>query len=91
MLAEGLHSAADSGNEVMLLIGRRQAKKPADDIHPFGHGKELYFWTLVVALSVFAVGGVASVWEGIVHVMRGEAMREAGWNYATLGIAAALV
>ena len=56
MLAEGFHSAADSGNQVMLLIGHRRAERPPDDNHPFGYGKELYFWAFVVSVSIFFVG-----------------------------------
>ena len=56
MLAEGFHSTADSGNQMMLLVGNSRAKKPPDDNHHFGYGKELYFWAFVVSVSIFFVG-----------------------------------
>ncbi|MGN6370571.1 MAG: cation diffusion facilitator family transporter [Phycisphaerae bacterium] len=88
ILAEGLHSVADSGNEGLLLLGRRMARNPADRLHPFGHGMELYFWSMVVALSIFVLGGMASLLEGIYHVWRPEELGSATWSYVTLGIAA---
>jgi cation diffusion facilitator family transporter len=68
MLAEAIHSIVDCGNEVLLLVGMRLSKKPADGRHPFGHGKEMYFWALMVAISIFAIGGGMSLWEGFEHL-----------------------
>ena len=68
MLTEGVHSVVDCTNQLLLLWGRRQAKKPADALHPFGYGRELYFWSFVVAVLVFALGAGVSVYEGIIHI-----------------------
>jgi cation diffusion facilitator family transporter len=86
MLSEAIHSLVDTGNGALLLLGLRQSRKPADDTHPFGHGKELYFWPLIVAILVFSLGGGMSVYEGVTHVMhphRGDPT----WSYVVLGIA----
>jgi cation diffusion facilitator family transporter len=69
MLAESVHSVADSGNQGLLLLGSRRAKKAADDEHPFGYGRERYFWAFVVALVLFVLGGVFSLYEGV-HKLR---------------------
>ena len=68
MLTEGVHSLVDSVNQLLLLYGQRRAKKPADARHPAGYGRELYFWSFVVAILVFALGAGVSVYEGVVHV-----------------------
>ncbi|SDY59620.1 cation diffusion facilitator family transporter [Herbiconiux ginsengi] len=65
MLAEGVHSLADSGNQLLLLLGGRQAKKKADKEHPFGYGRERYVYAFVVSIILFSVGGVFSIYEGI--------------------------
>ena len=87
MLSEGIHSVVDTGNELLLLLGIRQSKKPADDSHPFGYGQELYFWTLIVALFIFAIGGGMSIYEGITHVRHPEPLTDPRWNYGVLGLA----
>lgn len=69
MLAEALHSFSDCGNQILLLVGVRQAKKPADQAHPFGYGRAVYFWSFMVALMLFLGGGVFSIYEGI-HKIR---------------------
>src|ERR1044071_1971110 len=89
MLSEAIHSLVDTGNGALLLVGLRKSQKPYDDNHPFGHGKELYFWPLIVAILVFSLGGGMSVYEGITHMIhphRGEPT----WRYVVLGIAFAL-
>ena len=78
MLAEGLHSVADSGNEGLLLWGRREAKERATALHPLGPGRATYFWSFIVALLLFSMGGVASVYEGIRKLSAGEQV-ESPW------------
>lgn len=68
MLTEGVHSVVDSTNQLLLMWGRRAAKKPPDALHPFGYGRELYFWSFVVAVLVFALGAGVSIYEGIIHI-----------------------
>jgi cation diffusion facilitator family transporter len=87
MIAEGIHSVVDTGNGLLLLLGRKMAAKPPDSEHPFGYGKELYFWTLIVALLIFAVGGAMSVFEGVVQIRNPRLLREPGWNYVILVVA----
>lgn len=87
MLSEGIHSVVDTGNELLLLLGIRQSKKPADDSHPFGYGQELYFWTLIVALFIFAIGGGMSIYEGIEHIKHPEPLSDPRWNYIVLAVA----
>jgi cation diffusion facilitator family transporter len=88
MLSEGIHSLVDSGNSVLLLIGVRRSRQPASPTHPFGHGKELYFWSLIVAVLIFGVGGGFSVYEGIQHVRNPNPLEDAHWNYIVLAAAA---
>ena len=67
MLSEGIHSLVDTGNQVLLLFGLKRAEKPPSDKFPFGHGKEVYFWSFVVAILIFAIGAGVSIYEGIEH------------------------
>ena len=87
MLSEGIHSTVDTGNELLLLLGIRLSKQPPDDSHPFGYGQELYFWTLIVALFIFAIGGGMSIYEGINHLQHPEPLTDPFWNYVVLGLA----
>ncbi|MGI4833060.1 MAG: cation diffusion facilitator family transporter [Janthinobacterium lividum] len=86
MLSEGIHSLVDTGNGGLLLYGIRQSQRPADAQHPFGHGKELYFWSLIVAMLIFAIGGGMSFYEGIKHLSEPEPLTEPLWNYVVLGV-----
>jgi cation diffusion facilitator family transporter len=72
MLTEGVHSVVDSTNQVLLMWGRHAARRPPDAIHPFGYGRELYFWSFVVAVLVFALGAGVSIYEGVIHIAHPE-------------------
>ena len=84
MLSEGVHSLVDTTNEVLLLHGMKQAGKPRDASHPFGYGRELYFWAFVVALLVLALGAGVSIYEGVLHLLHPQPMERALVNYAVL-------
>ena len=86
MLSEGIHSLVDSGNGLLILYGVKQAEKPADARHPFGRSKELYFWSLIVAVLVFSVGGGMSFYEGIEHLRHPAPITDPTWNYWVLGL-----
>jgi cation diffusion facilitator family transporter len=88
MLSEGFHSAVDTGNGILLLVGTHLSERPATPEHPFGHGKELFFWSLIVAVLIFGVGGGLSIFEGVQHIVEPAPVRDAHWNYAVLGAAA---
>ena len=87
MLSEGIHSAVDTGNQLLLLLGLKKAKKPADQHYPFGHGKEIYFWSFVVAIMIFAVGAGISIYEGIHSLMDPHPVENPYVNYIVLGLA----
>jgi len=87
MLSEAIHSVVDTGNGWLMLLGVRKSRKPPDSDHPFGHGHELYFWTLIVGVLIFAVGGGMSVYEGIMHILHPTSPERPAWSYAVLGIA----
>jgi len=87
MLSEAVHSLVDTGNEVLLLHGLRRAARPPDQSHPFGHGREIYFWSFVVALSVFALGSGVSLYEGIHHVREPVPITRPVVNYVVLALA----
>ncbi len=84
MLSEGIHSVVDTGNGGLMLYGLYKSGKPPDEAHPFGHGRELYFWSFVVAISIFAVGGGVSIYEGISHLQHPVEISNPAWNYIVL-------
>lgn len=90
MLTEGVHSLVDSTNQVLLLHGRRRSQRPADALHPFGYGRELYFWSFVVAILVFALGAGVSVYEGVLHILDPEPASDPLVAFVVLGFALAL-
>lgn len=90
MLTEGVHSLVDSTNQLLLLYGRHRADRPADAAHPFGYGRELYFWSFVVAILVFALGAGVSVYEGILHILDPEPATDPVIAFFVLAIAAVL-
>ncbi|MDH3387208.1 MAG: cation diffusion facilitator family transporter [Gammaproteobacteria bacterium] len=87
MLSEGIHSLVDTGNQVLLLYGLKRAAKPPDEDFPFGHGKEVYFWSFIVAILIFALGGGISIYEGIQHIRHPEPISNPLLNYIVLGLA----
>ena len=87
MWAEGIHSLVDTGNQALMLIGMRRSKQPPDVRHPFGHGKELYFWNLMVAVLIFGVGGGISAYEGLLRMISPRPVEQTFWNYVVLSAA----
>lgn len=88
MLSEGIHSLVDTCNQLLILLGIRRSKRPADREHPYGYGKELYFWSLIVAMLLFGLGGGMSFYEGIRHLRHPAPPSDPTWNYIVLAIAA---
>jgi len=87
MFSEGLHSLVDTSDELLLLYGKHRASQPPDEMHPFGHGQELYFWTLIVSLLIFTGGGAVSMYEGVQRVLHPSALGASMWNYIVLALA----
>jgi cation diffusion facilitator family transporter len=86
MLAEGIHSLVDTGNEVLLLVGLHRSRRRADSTHPMGYGRELYFWSLIVAVLLFGLGGGFSIYEGIHRFSHPSQEGSPTWNYVVLAI-----
>lgn len=89
MLAEAIHSTVDTGNEALLLLGIKRSQKPADERHPFGYGQEIYFWSLVVAIVIFGLGGGAAISEGVWRLVEPHKLENLLWNYIVLSVALA--
>jgi len=87
MLSEGIHSLVDTGNQILLLYGLKRSKQPADREFPFGYGKELYFWSFVVAIMIFGVGAGVSIYEGVRHTLHPRHIGSPHVNYVVLGLA----
>jgi cation diffusion facilitator family transporter len=88
MISEGIHSLVDTGNGCLLLVGLKKSEKPANERHPFGYGKEVYFWSLIVAMSVFGIGGGLSIYEGVDHLLSPSPLESPTINYVVLGLSA---
>ena len=86
LLAEAIHSGADTGNQLLLLLGFHLSQRPADELHQFGYGKERYFWALMVAVSMFVIGAVVSIYEGVHKFMEPQPVTGVGWIYLVLGL-----
>ena len=86
MIAEGIHSLVDTANELLLLLGLRRSKKEPDATHPFGYGRELYFWSFIVSILIFGLGGGISIYQGILHVIKPELLEKPSINYIVLGL-----
>ncbi len=89
MTSEAIHSSVDAVNSFFLLVGERRSKRAPDSEHPFGYGREMYFWTLLVAISMFAGGGAMSFYEGVHHLMTPKPLQASTWNYVVLAVAGA--
>ena len=85
MLAEGVHSLVDTGNQLLLLLGMKRAQRPADAMHPFGYSREIYFWSFVVAVLLFTAGGVVAIYEGVQKISAPHPVTNPAVNYVILG------
>jgi cation diffusion facilitator family transporter len=90
MLTEGFHSVVDSLNQILLLYGQKRSRRPPDELHPAGYGRELYFWSFVVAILIFAIGAGLSVYEGIAHLFQPTMPQDATIAYIVLAVSFAL-
>ena len=87
MLSEGIHSLVDTGNGILLLFGIKRSQRPADEKHPYGYGNEVYFWSFVVAVLIFALGGGIALYEGIESLFHPKKLEHVAWNYVVLILA----
>lgn len=87
MMSEAIHSTVDTGNSVLLLVGMKRSERKGDAEHPFGYGREIYFWSLIVAVLIFGLGGGMSIYEGIQHIRHPEPLSDPKWNYIVLAAA----
>jgi cation diffusion facilitator family transporter len=88
MLTEAIHSSVDTGNQGLLLLGLARANRPPSQTHPFGYGMELYFWSFVVALMIFALGGAVSVYQGVHKIIAPEPIERAWINFVVIALSA---
>jgi cation diffusion facilitator family transporter len=86
MISEGIHSLVDTANELLLLLGLHRARKEPDKTHPFGYGKELYFWSFIVSIMIFGLGGGLSIYQGILHIREPEPLGDPTLSYIVLGL-----
>lgn len=86
MISEGIHSLVDTVNQILLLFGLKRSKKPADALRPFGYGKELYFYSFIVSILIFGLGGGLSIYQGIIHILHPEPFGDPTWNYVVLAL-----
>nr|WP_254601928.1 cation diffusion facilitator family transporter [Sphingomonas bacterium] len=90
MLTEGFHSVVDSLNQILLLYGQKRSQLPPDELHPLGYGRELYFWSFVVAILIFATGAGLSIYEGILHILEPHEIERPIVSYVVLAVSTAL-
>jgi cation diffusion facilitator family transporter len=90
ILSEGIHSTVDTGNQLLLLLGVHRSRRPADLRHPYGYGKELYFWSLIVAMLLFGIGGGMAIYEGVTHILNPAPLEDPFWGYLILGVSIVL-
>ncbi|MEB0264155.1 cation diffusion facilitator family transporter, partial [Mucilaginibacter sp. 10I4] len=84
MISEGIHSMVDTVNQVLLLYGLKRSHKKPDASHPFGYGRELYFWSFIVSILIFGLGGGISIYQGVNHIIKPEELGDPFWNYIVL-------
>ncbi len=84
MISEGIHSMVDTVNQLLLMYGIKQGNKPADEKRPFGYGREIFFWSFIVSILIFGLGGGISIYQGIVHILHPEPLGDPFWNYVVL-------